>query len=340
MRDLAIDLGTANTLVWSDGKGIVYSEPTVIALNTKTQAVLAVGNEAWQMIGRTPGYIVATRPLRRGAIDDFDITQRMIRMLFAKVGAGRFFRSNVVVAVPSAITQVERRAVEEAAEKAGARAAYLVEEPVAAAIGAGLPINEPAGNMVVDIGGGTSEIAVISLGGVVVCKAIRTGGFDIDAAISNYVRKEYTLAIGERTAEAIKIAIGSAYPMHQELRAEIRGRDLAAGLPRTMAISSEEIRVAIDEPVTAIVDAVKDALSQTPPELGQDIMSRGIFLTGGGALLQGLDRRLSQETDIPVHVTENALETVVQGAGKCLESLREMQELFLPKIKRKRIWSA
>ena len=340
MRDLAIDLGTANTLVFSEGRGIVYSEPTVIALNTKTQAVLAVGHEAWKMIGRTPGYIVATRPLRRGAIDDFDVTQRMIRLLFAQVGAGRFPRPNVVIAVPSAITEVERRAVEEAAEKAGARAAYLVEEPVAAAIGAGLPIHEPAGNFVVDIGGGTSEIAVISLCGVVVCKAIRIGGFDIDAAITNYVRKEYTLAIGERTAEALKIAIGSAYPLHEELRAEIRGRDLAAGLPRTIAISSEEIRTAIDEPVTAIVDAVKDALAETPPELSTDIMHRGIHMTGGGSLLQGLDRRLHQETDIQVHTTENALETVVHGAGTCLESLRDHHELFLPKSKRRRIWSA
>ena len=340
MRDIAIDLGTANTLVFSEGRGIVYSEPTVIALNTKTQGVLAVGHEAWRMIGRTPGYIVATRPLRRGAIDDFDVTQRMIRLLFAKVGSGRFPRPNVVISVPSAITEVERRAVEEAAEKAGARNAFLVEEPVAAAIGANLPIHEPAGNFVVDIGGGTSEIALISLGGVVVAKAIRIGGFDIDAAIMNYVRKEYTLAIGERTAEALKIAIGSAYPLHNELRAEIRGRDLAAGLPRTVVISSEELRVAIDEPVTAIVDAVKDALAETPPELSTDIIRRGIHLTGGGALLQGLDRRLHQETDITIHTAQNALETVVMGAGKCLESLRDHQELFLPKAKRRRIWSA
>ena len=340
MKDIAIDLGTANTLVFAEGRGIVYSQPTVIALNTRTQQVLSVGDEAWRMIGRTPGYIVATRPLRRGAIDDFDITQRMIRLLFAKVGAGRFPRPSVVIAVPSAITEVERRAVEEAAEKAGAKAAYLVEEPVAAAIGARLPIHEPAGNFVVDIGGGTSEIALISLGGVVVCKAIRIGGFDIDAAITNYVRKEYTLAIGERTAEAVKIAIGSAYPLPTELRAEIRGRDLAAGLPRTIVISSEEIRTAIDEPVTAIVDAVKDALAETPPELSIDILRRGIHLTGGGGLLQGLDRRLNQETDIPVYTAENALETVVMGAGTCLESLRDHQELFMPKTKRRRIWTA
>jgi rod shape-determining protein MreB len=246
----------------------------------------------------------------------------------------------VVVAVPSAITEVERRAVEEAAERAGAKQAFLVEEPVAAAIGAKLPIHEPAGNFIVDIGGGTTEIAVISLGGVVVLKAIRIAGFDIDGAIQTYVRKEYTLAIGERTAEAVKIAIGSAYPLAQELQAEIRGRDLASGLPRTLTVSSEEIRSAIEEPVNAIVDAVKDALSETPPELSQDVLHRGIHLTGGGALLQGLDRRLHQETDIEVVVTENALETVVLGAGRCLVEMRDHEELFLPKIKRRRIWTA
>ena len=340
MRNVAIDLGTANTLIWHEGRGIVYSEPTVIALNTTTNEVLAVGHDAWRMIGRTPGYIVATRPLRRGAIDDFDVTQRMIRLLFSRTGIGRFPRPKTVIAVPSAISEVERRAVEEAAERAGARTAFLIEEPVAAAIGAGLPIHEPAGNMIVDIGGGTTEIAVISLGGVVVSNAIRIGGFDIDAAVQTYMRKEYTLAIGERTAEAVKIEIGSAYPMASELRAEIRGRDLAAGLPRTVAISSEEIRTAIEEPVTAIVDAVKDALAETPPELGHDILTRGIFLTGGGALLHGMDRRISQETDIGVHVTEHALESVVMGAGRCLEASDLVQELFLPKIKRRRIWTA
>jgi rod shape-determining protein MreB len=340
MRDIAIDLGTANTLVWAQGRGIVYSEPTVIALNTHTNQVLSVGYEAWRMIGRTPGYIVATRPLRRGAIDDFEVTQRMIRLLFARVGASRFPRPHVVVAVPSAITEVERRAVEEAAEHAGAKTAWLVEEPVAAAIGAGLPIHEPAGNFIVDIGGGTTEIAVISLGGVVVSKAIRIAGFDIDAAITNYIRKEYTLAIGEPTAEAIKIAIGSAYPLLEEQRAEIRGRDLSAGLPRTVVISSEEVRGAIEEPVHAIVDAVKMALAETPPELGQDVLTRGIFLTGGSALLQGLDRRLSQETDIPVHLTDIPLETVVHGAGRCLESMDDLEQLCLPRVKRRRIWTA
>jgi rod shape-determining protein MreB and related proteins len=340
VRGLAIDLGTANTLVWHDARGIVYSEPTVIALNAKTNQVLAVGHEAWKMIGRTPGYIVATRPLRRGAIDDFDVTQRMIRLLFQRVGAARIFpRPTVVVAVPSAITEVERRAVEEASERAGARQCFLIEEPVAAAIGAGLPIQEPAGNFVCDIGGGTTEIAVISLGGPVVMKAIRIAGFDMDAAITNFVRKEYTLAIGERTAEAVKIAIGSAYPLAHELRAEVRGRDLATGLPRTLTLSSEEVRLALEDAVSAIVDAVKDALSETPPELSQDVLRRGIHLTGGGALLQGLDRRLHQETDIPVHVTDDALETVVTGAGRCLAETGMLRELFLPKSKRRRIWT-
>ncbi len=340
MRGIGIDLGTANTLVWHEGRGIVYSEPTVIALNAKTNEVLAVGDEAWRMIGRTPGYIVATRPLRRGAIDDFEVTHRMLRLLFSRVGFGRFPKPTVTISVPTGITEVERRAVEEAAERCGAKAAHLVEGPVAAAIGADLPIHEPAGNFVCDIGGGVTEIAVISLGGIVVSKAIRIGGFDVDAAIVNHVRKEYTMAIGERTSEAVKIAIGSAYPLPQEIQAEIRGRDLATGLPRTISISSEEIRVAIEEPVSAIVDAVKDTLSDTPPELSQDVLTRGIFLTGGGGLLHGLDRRISQETDIPVHCPENALETVALGTGRCLHSLEEMRELFLPRMKRRRIWTA
>lgn len=339
MRDLAIDLGTANTLVWHADRGLMYSQPTVIAVNEKTNEVLSVGGEAWRMIGRTPSYVVATRPLARGAIDDFDVTQRMIRLLFSRVGIGRFPRPNVVIAVPSAITEIERRAVEEAAEQAGAKNAYLVEEPVAAAIGSGLPIQEPTGNLVVDVGGGTTEIAVMSLGGIVVSRAIRTGGFDLDAAISNYVRKEYTLAIGERTAEAVKHAVGSAYPLPEEGRVEIRGRDLVVGLPRTVVVSSEEIREALEEPLSDIVDAVKDCLSETPPELTQDVVVRGIFLTGGGALLQGLDRRLEAETGLPVHITDDALETVVRGTGTCLGSLDTLRELFLPKNKRK-IWSS
>lgn len=339
MRGVAIDLGTANTLAWREER-IVYAEPTVIAVNAKTGEVLTVGDEAWRMIGRTPGYIVASRPLRHGAIDDFDVTQRMIRLIFAKVGAGRFPRPVVAISVPTGITEVERRAVEEAAEGSGARAAYLVEGPVAAAIGAKLPIHEPAGNFVVDIGGGVTEIAVISLGGVVVSKAVRTASFDIDAAIQTYVRKEYTLAIGERTAEAVKIAIGSAYPLPEELRAEIRGRDLVAGLPRTITLSSEEIRNAIEEPIETIVDTVKETLSETPPELSQDIVYRGIFLTGGGGLLQGLERRLSQETGLDVHRPDSALENVVLGAAECLRSIDMFRELFLPRGKRKRIWSA
>ncbi|MHB1924256.1 MAG: rod shape-determining protein MreB, partial [Acidimicrobiales bacterium] len=255
-RDLAIDLGTANTLVYSRGRGIVLNEPTVIALNSRTQDVLAMGQEAWQMIGRTPGYIVAVRPLRKGAITDFDITQRMIRLLLERSGVSRFNRPRVLICVPSAITEVEQRAVEEAARRAGAAAAYLIEQPMAAAIGAGLPINEPLGNMVVDIGGGTTETAVISLGGIVALQAIRVGSFDIDGSIQSYVRREYGIAIGERTAEEIKVAIGSAYPVDDSVKAEVRGRDLMTGLPKTVILTPDEVRAAIEDQVGAIVDSV------------------------------------------------------------------------------------
>ncbi|MGQ0520256.1 MAG: rod shape-determining protein, partial [Actinomycetota bacterium] len=255
-RDLAIDLGTANTLVYARDRGIVLNEPTVIALNEKTQAVLAMGHDAWQMIGRTPGYIVAVRPLRKGAITDFDITQRMIRLLLKRAGVTRFNRPRVLICVPSAITEVERRAVEEAARRAGAADPYLIHQPMAAAIGAGLPIHEPLGNMVVDVGGGTTETAVISLGGIVALQAIRVGSFDIDAAIQTYVRRDYGMAIGERTAEEIKLAIGSAFPVDDSVKAEVRGRDLMTGLPKTVILSPDEVRAAIDEQVSAIVDSV------------------------------------------------------------------------------------
>ena len=269
-RDLAIDLGTANTLVYAKDRGIVLNEPTVIALNSRTQDVLAMGREAWQMIGRTPGYIVAVRPLRQGAITDFDITQRMIRLLLQRAGISRFNRPRVLICVPSAITEVERRAVEEAARRAGAAGAYLIEQPMAAAIGAGLPIHEPLGNMVVDVGGGTTEVAVISLGGIVALQAIRVGSFDIDAQIQTFVRREYGIAIGERTAEEIKVAIGSAYPSGDELKAEVRGRDLMSGLPKTVILSPEEVREAIDEQVSAIVD------------LGGDVPGTGAARAGAG----------------------------------------------------------
>ena len=328
-RDLAIDLGTANTLVYSKGKGIVLNEPTVIALNSRTQDVLAMGQQAWQMIGRTPGYIVAVRPLRQGAITDFDITERMIRLLLQRCGVSRFNRPRVLICVPSAITSVERRAVKEATQRAGASGAYLIEQPMAAAIGAGLPIHEPVGNMVVDVGGGTSETAVVSLGGVVASRAIRCGGFDIDAAIQTYVRREYGVAIGERTAEDIKLAIGSAAPYSGEVKAEVRGRELMTGMPKTVVLSPSELRAAIEDQVHLIIDAAVQCLGEAPPELAQDIMFQGVHLVGGGSLLRGLARRLADETAVPVHMVDTPLECVAQGAGRCLESFNDLQRLFV-----------
>jgi len=328
-RDLAIDLGTANTLVYVKGKGIVLNEPTVIALNSRTQDVLAMGKEAWQMIGRTPGYIVAVRPLRQGAITDFDITERMIRLLLQRAGVSRLNRPRVLICVPSAITSVERRAVKEATQRAGASGAYLIEQPMAAAIGAGLAIHEPVGNMVIDVGGGTSETAVISLGGMVASRAIRCGGFDIDAAISTYVRREYGVAIGERTAEEIKMAIGSAAPYSGEVKAEVRGRELMTGMPKTVVLSPSELRVAIEDQVNLIIDAAVQCLGEAPPELAQDIMFQGVHLVGGGALLRGLARRLADETAVPVHMVDTPLECVAQGAGRCLESFDSLQRLFV-----------
>lgn len=328
-RDLAIDLGTANTLVYARGEGIVLNEPSVIALNSQTNDVLAIGSEAWQMIGRTPSHIVAVRPLRKGAITDFDVTQRMIRLVLERVGVSRFNRPRVVICVPSAITAVERRAVTEAARRAGASEARLIEQPVAAAIGANLPINEPLGNMVVDIGGGTSESAILSLGGVVALEAIRVGSFDIDAAIQSWVRREYGIAIGERTAEDIKLTIGSAAPTPNEVRAEVRGRELMSGLPKTIILSPEEIRVAIEEPVNAMVDSVLTCIAQAPPELSQDLIVQGIHVVGGGGLLRGFDIRLAEETLVQVHTVELPLECVVYGAGRCIESFDSLQAMFL-----------
>jgi rod shape-determining protein MreB len=301
----------------------------VIALNSRSQDVLAMGHEAWQMIGRTPGYIVAVRPLRGGAITDFEITQRMIRLLFQRAGVSRLYRARVLICVPSAITHVEQRAVLEAARRAGAAATYLIEQPMAAAIGAGLPIHEPMGNMVVDIGGGTTEVAVISLGGVVALEAVRVGSFDIDAAIQTYVRREYGIAIGERTSEEIKLAIGSAHPTPDEYKAEVRGRDLMSGLPKTIILSPEEVRDAIEEQVRAICDAVVAALAQTPPELAQDLIQHGIHLVGGGGMLRGLDLRIAQETALPVHLVDAPLECVVLGAGRCLESFDRLKDMFM-----------
>ncbi|HEX2241580.1 MAG TPA: rod shape-determining protein [Actinomycetota bacterium] len=328
-RDLAIDLGTANTLVYQKQRGILFAEPTVIALNKETGVVLAMGEQAWQMIGRTPGYIVAVRPLRSGAISDFEITEKLIRLILQRAGVTRLSRPRVLVCVPSALTEVERRAVEEATISAGARHCHLIEEPMAAAIGAGLPIHEPLGNLVVDVGGGTTEVALIAMGGIVTNTAMRVGGFDLDAAIQNYVRREYTIAIGERTAERIKMSIGSAFPLAQEEKAELRGRDLGSGLPKNVLISSEEIREAIAEPVRAIVSAVVECVAASPPDLVQDVLSNGITLTGGGGMLAGLDLLLGQETDVPVQVTEQPLEAVVLGAGRCLESFSSLKSLLL-----------
>ena len=328
-RDLAIDLGTANTLVYAKGQGIVLNEPSVIALNQQSGDVLAMGHEAWQMIGRTPGYIVAVRPLRQGAITDFDITQRMIRLLLHRAGVSRFNRPRVVICVPSAITEVERRAVTEAARRAGAADAQLIEQPMAAAIGAGLAIHEPVANMVIDVGGGTSETALISLGGVVALQAVRVGSFDIDASITTYVRREYGIAVGERTAEDIKVAIGSAWPVADEVKAEVRGRDLMSGLPKNIILSPEEVRVAIDEPVSAIVDSVIACLGEAPPELAHDLIVRGMHLVGGGGMLKGLAQRIANETEIPVYLVDAPLECVVLGAGRCIESYDQLRVMFM-----------
>jgi rod shape-determining protein MreB len=328
-RDVAIDLGTANTLVYQKQRGILFAEPTVIALNKETGAVLAMGEAAWQMIGRTPGYIVAVRPLRSGAISDFDVTEKLIRLILQRAGVTRLSRARVLVCVPSALTGVERRAVEEATLAAGARSCYLIEEPMAAAIGAGLPIHEPLGNLVVDIGGGTSEVALISLGGIVTNTGVRIGGFDLDAAIQNHVRREYTIAIGERTAERIKIAVGSAFPLVHEDKAELRGRDLATGLPKNILITTEEIREAIHEPIRSVVASVLECIGASPPDLVQDVLTNGITLTGGGGMLSGLDMLLSQEAEVPVHVTEQPLEAVVLGAGKCLEAFDSLRSILV-----------
>jgi rod shape-determining protein MreB len=315
--------------VYERGKGIVLNEPTVIALNSRTGDVLAMGHEAWQMIGRTPGYIVAVRPLRGGAITDFEITQRMIRLLLQRVGVNRFNRPRVVICVPSAITEVERRAVTDAARGAGAAEVQLLEQPMAAAIGAGLPIHEPVGNMVIDVGGGTSETALISLGGVVALKAVRVGSFDIDAAVQTYVRREYGIAVGERTAEEIKVAIGSAWPVADEFKAEVRGRDLMSGLPKTVILSPEEVRGAIEEPVSAIIDSAVACLGQTPAELAQDLIERGMHLVGGGGMLHGLDIRIANETDIPVNLVDAPLECVCLGAGQVVEHYDRLKGMFM-----------
>jgi len=329
--DMAVDLGTANTLVSVRGRGIVLIEPSVVAVERDTKRVLAVGVDAKRMLGRTPGSIVAIRPLKDGVIADFEVTEAMLRYFINKTRVKRFPwqpKPRVVVCVPSGVTEVEKRAVFEATMQAGARSAYLIEEPMAAAIGAGLPIQEPTGNMVVDIGGGTTEVAVISLGGIVVAQSIRIGGDEFDEAIIAHIKKEYNVLIGERTAEEIKFEIGSAFPLAEELDVEVRGRDLMTGLPRTFQVSSEEVRVAIEEPTLAIIQAIKGTLEKTPPELASDIMEYGIVLTGGGALLRALDERLRTETGMPVHVSENALINVVLGSAQALEEIDVLKKVL------------
>ena len=334
-RDMAVDLGTANTLVYVRGRGIVLNEPSVVALNTNNGQIVAVGAEAKRMIGRTPGNIVAIRPLKDGVIADFDVTERMLRYFIQKVHRrSHMAKPRLVVAVPSGITGVEQSAVKEAGHQAGARRVYIIEEPMAAAIGAGLPVHEPSGNMVVDIGGGTTEVAVISLGGIVTSQSIRVGGDELDQAIITFGKKEYSLMLGERTAEEIKMAIGSAFPADDEPHAEIRGRDLVSGLPKTVVISAAEVRKAIEEPVNLIVDAVKNTLDKCPPELAGDVMDRGIALTGGGALLRGLESRIREETGMPVQVADNPLDSVVLGTGKCVEDFETLRQVLVPDTRR------
>jgi rod shape-determining protein MreB len=329
-RDMAVDLGTANTLVYVRGRGIVLNEPSVVALNTNNGQIVAVGVEAKRMIGRTPGNIVAVRPLKDGVIADFDVTERMLRYFIQKVHRRTHLaKPRLVVAVPSGITGVEQSAVKEAGHQA-----YIIEEPMAAAIGAGLPINEPTGNMVVDIGGGTTEVAVISLGGIVTSQSIRIGGDELDQAIITFAKKEYSLMLGERTAEEIKMALGSAFPAADEPHAEIRGRDLVSGLPKTVVISAAEVRRAIEEPVNLIVDAVKNTLDKCPPELAGDVMDRGIALTGGGALLRGLESRIREDTGMPVQVADNPLDSVVLGTGKCVEDFETLRQVLVPDSRR------
>ena len=334
-RDMAVDLGTANTLVYVRGKGIVLNEPSVVALNTNNGQIVAVGVEAKRMIGRTPGNIVAVRPLKDGVIADFDVTERMLRYFIQKVHRrSRMAKPRIVVAVPSGITGVEQSAVKEAGHQAGARRVYIIEEPMAEAIGAGLPVNEPTGNMVVDIGGGTTEVAVISLGGIVTSQSIRIGGDEMDQALITFGKKEHSLMLGERTAEEIKVALGSAFPAADEPNAEIRGRDLVSGLPKTVVISSAEVRRALDEPLNLIIDAVKSTLDKCPPELAGDVMDRGIALTGGGALLRSLDQRIREETGMPVHIADSPLESVVLGTGKCVEDFDTLRQVLVPDHRR------
>ncbi|MFI6595057.1 rod shape-determining protein [Nonomuraea sp. NPDC050536] len=330
-RDMAVDLGTANTLVCVRDRGIVLDEPSVVAINTRNDRIVAVGSEAKRMIGRTPGYITAIRPLKDGVITDLEVAERMLRYFILKVHHRRYLvQPRVVVAVPSGTTGVEQRAVKEAALQAGARRVYLIEEPMAAAIGSGLPVHEPAGSMVVDVGGGTTEVAVVSMGGIVTACSIRVGGDELDQAIISHIKKEHALLLGERTAEQLKMRIGSASPACDEPDTEIRGRDLVTGLPKNVRITSQEVREAMSEPLNAIVDAVQTTLDQCPPELAGDLMDTGIALTGGGGLLRGLDVRLAEATGMPIKLVADPLRSVVLGAGQCIEQFGRLQEVFVP----------
>ena len=328
-RDLAIDLGTANTLIYVRGQGVVLDEPSVVAINVNDGRPVAVGLEAKRMMGRTPNHIKAIRPLKDGVIADFEVCEKMLRYFIQKVHASKWSKPRMVICVPSGITGVEQRAVQDAAEYAGARKpVHIIEEPMAAAIGADLPVHEPSGNMIVDIGGGTTEVAVISLGGIVTAQSVRVAGDELDEAVLQYVKKEFSLAIGERTAEEIKIQMGTAWPLEEELTADIRGRDLISGLPRTVQLTTEHVREALAEPISAIVDAVKTTLDKTPPELAADIMEDGITITGGGALIGGLDERLSHETGMPIKIAHEPLYSVVIGSGRALENIDAMRGLM------------
>ena len=328
-RDLAIDLGTANTLIYVRGHGVVLDEPSVVAINVNDGRPVAVGMEAKRMMGRTPNHIKAIRPLKDGVIADFEVCEKMLRYFIQKVAGSKWSKPRMVICVPPGITGVEQRAVQDAAEYAGARKpVHIIEEPMAAAIGADMPVHEPSGNMIVDIGGGTTEVAVISLGGIVTAQSIRVAGDELDEAVLQYVKKEFSLAIGDRTAEEIKIQMGSAWPLDEELTADIRGRDLISGLPRTIEITTEQVREAVAEPISAIVDAVKTTLDKTPPELAADIMEDGITITGGGALIGGLAQRLTHETGMPIRIADEPLYSVVIGSGRALENIDAMRGLM------------
>jgi rod shape-determining protein MreB and related proteins len=326
-NDIGIDLGTANTLVYVKDQGIVLREPSVVAVRSGTSQVLAVGDEAKRMLGRTPGNIVAVRPLKDGVIADFEMTESMLRHFITKVQNRKWVRPRVVIAVPSGITEVERRAVKESAAHAGAREVYLIEEPMAAAIGVGLPVQDAAGNMIIDIGGGTTEVALISLSGIVFSRSVRVAGDELDEAIAGYMKRAYNLMIGERTAEEIKIKIGSAYPVEKETSMEVKGRDLVAGLPKTLTITSQEVREALLEPISTIVESVRVTLERCPPELSADLVDRGLVLAGGGALLRGLDKLLQEETGLPVHVAEDPLSAVAEGTGRALSELKFLRQV-------------